>query len=215
VQTFSDLRGQRRPATDLPLFDAPATVRTFDAPEFRGVTFYEVEAKSILNHVPAASRMPFEWTINVYRGCSHACVYCLAGDTPILMADGRTKRLADVQTDDAIYGTIRHGNYRRYAITRVLDHWSTVKPAYRVTLEDGTELITSGDHQFLTRHGWRYVAGSEHGQPQRPRMRVRNELMGPGRFASPPAYGSEYRRGYLCGLIRGDGHLAAPGPNPW
>jgi len=78
VQTFSDLRGQHRPATDLPLFDAPATVRTFDAPEFRGITFYEVEAKSILNHVPAASRMPFEWTINVYRGCSHACVFCFA-----------------------------------------------------------------------------------------------------------------------------------------
>ena len=78
MQTFTDLRGQARPATDLPLFDAPATVRTFDAPEFRGITFYEVEAKSILNRVPAASRMPFEWTINVYRGCSHACKYCFA-----------------------------------------------------------------------------------------------------------------------------------------
>jgi DNA repair photolyase len=78
VQTFSDLRGQRRPETDLPLFDAPATVRTFDSPEFRGITFYEVEAKSILNHVPPASRMPFEWTINVYRGCSHSCIYCFA-----------------------------------------------------------------------------------------------------------------------------------------
>jgi len=86
VQTFSDLRGQARPSTDLPLFDAPATVRTFDSPEFRDITFYEVEAKSILNRVPAASRMPFEWTINVYRGCSHSCTYCLSGDTPILMA---------------------------------------------------------------------------------------------------------------------------------
>jgi DNA repair photolyase len=78
VQTFSDLRGQARPPSDLPLFDAPATVRTFDSPEFRDVTFYEVEAKSILNRVPAASGMPFEWTINVYRGCSHSCVYCFA-----------------------------------------------------------------------------------------------------------------------------------------
>jgi DNA repair photolyase len=81
VQTFTDLRGQARPPTDLPLFDAPATVRTFDSPEFRDVTFYEVEAKSILNRVPAASRMPFEWTINVYRGCSHACFYCFARPT--------------------------------------------------------------------------------------------------------------------------------------
>ena len=93
MQTFTDLRGQARPPTDLPLFDAPATVRTFDSPEFRDVTFYEVEAKSILNRVPAASRMPFEWTINVYRGCS-SCLHVLrSGDTPILTADGRTKPL--------------------------------------------------------------------------------------------------------------------------
>jgi DNA repair photolyase len=209
VQTFSDLRGQRRPGTDLPLFDAPATVRTFDSPEFRGITFYEVEAKSILNHVPPASRMPFEWTINVYRGCSHSCVYCLGGDTPILMGDGRTKPIADVRVGDEVYGTARHGNYRNYVVTRVLDHWSTTKPAYRVTLEDGTELVTSADHRFLTRHGWRYVAGSENGSAQRPRLRIMTELMGPGRFASPPEYGQEYRRGYLCGLIRGDGHVGS------
>ena len=141
MQTFTDLRGQSRPPSDLPLFDAPATVRTFDSPEFRDVTFYEVEAKSILNRVPAASRMPFEWTINVYRGCSHACSYCQAGDTPILMADGRTKPLADVRAGDTIYGTVRDGAYRRYVATNVVDHWSTVKPAYRVTLEDGTELV--------------------------------------------------------------------------
>jgi DNA repair photolyase len=151
--------------------------------------------------------MPFEWTINVYRGCSHACVYCLGGETPILMADGRTKPLADVRIGDAVYGTVRHGNYRQYAVTRVVDHWSTVKPAYRVSLEDGTELISSGDHRFLTRHGWRYVAGSEQYGAQRQCMRVSTELMGTGKFAVPPEQGVEYRRGYLCGLIRGDGHL--------
>ncbi|MFI6288943.1 Rv2578c family radical SAM protein [Streptomyces sp. NPDC051018] len=52
--------------------------RTFDTPEFRGVTFHEVRARSILNRVPGASRMPFEWTVNPYRGCTHACVYCFA-----------------------------------------------------------------------------------------------------------------------------------------
>jgi hypothetical protein len=117
VQTFNDLRGQSRPTTDLPLFDAPVTVRTFDSPEFKDITFYEVEAKSILNRVPAASRMPFEWTINVYRGCSHACVYCLSGETPILMADGRTKPLADVRAGESIYGTVFDGKYRRCSTT--------------------------------------------------------------------------------------------------
>jgi DNA repair photolyase len=55
--------------------------RTFDTPEFRGMTFIEVEAKSVINKVPAASRMPFRYTINPYRGCSHACSYCFARPT--------------------------------------------------------------------------------------------------------------------------------------
>lgn len=53
-------------------------VRSISTPEFSGVTFHEVTAKSVLNKVAAGSRMPFEWTVNPYRGCSHACVYCFA-----------------------------------------------------------------------------------------------------------------------------------------
>ncbi|MDK9495045.1 Rv2578c family radical SAM protein [Streptomyces katrae] len=64
------------------LFGAGSVVtRTFDTPEFRGITFHEVRARSIVNRVPGASRMPFEWTVNPYRGCSHACVYCFARKT--------------------------------------------------------------------------------------------------------------------------------------
>ncbi|WP_193107111.1 Rv2578c family radical SAM protein [Brachybacterium sp. FME24] len=56
-------------------------VRSVRTPEFQGVTFHEVTAKSALNRVPAASSMPFDWTVNPYRGCSHACVYCFARST--------------------------------------------------------------------------------------------------------------------------------------
>lgn len=67
---------------DSALFGAGAVVtRTFDTPEFAGITFHEIRARSILNRVPGASRMPFEWTVNPYRGCSHACVYCFARKT--------------------------------------------------------------------------------------------------------------------------------------
>src|SRR5690242_13718450 len=141
--------------TTLPLIERGAVTRTFDTPEFRGMTFYEVHAKSIVSEVPKSSRMMFRYTINPYRGCSHACVYCIHPDTPILMADGTARPISDVRVGDAIYGTVRDGNHRRYAITKVLAHWSTVKPAYRVTLEDGTSLITSGDHRFLTERGWK------------------------------------------------------------
>jgi DNA repair photolyase len=47
-------------------------------PEFAGIEFLHVRARSLLNHVPSAAGMPFEWTINVYRGCTHACAYCFA-----------------------------------------------------------------------------------------------------------------------------------------
>ena len=62
----------------LPLIERGAVARTFDTPGFRGMTFFEVQAKSVVNRVPEASRMPFRWTINPYRGCQHSCVYCYA-----------------------------------------------------------------------------------------------------------------------------------------
>src|SRR3954447_11495337 len=57
-------------------------VRRFDAPEALNMRFHEVRTKSALNHVPGGTRgLPFEWTINPYRGCTHACVYCFARPT--------------------------------------------------------------------------------------------------------------------------------------
>jgi DNA repair photolyase len=186
----------------------PAVVRRFDAPEAMDIRFYEVRAKSALNRVPEASAMPFRWTINPYRGCTHACNFCLAGDTPILLADGRTRPMANLRVGDRIVGTHVNGRYRRYVETEVRDHWSSIKPAFRTTLEDGTELITSGDHRFLTGRGWKHVTGAMCGSDQRPYLTLNNELLGTGRFAAPPDETPEYRRGYLCGLIRGDAHLA-------
>ncbi|GAB2831895.1 Rv2578c family radical SAM protein [Streptomyces daliensis] len=68
-------------AADPVLFGTDAVTRTFDTPEFRGITFHEIRARSLVNRVPGASRMPFEWTVNPYRGCTHACVYCFARGT--------------------------------------------------------------------------------------------------------------------------------------
>lgn len=56
----------------------PGLVRSVTTAEFAGITFHEVLAKSVLNAVPAASAMPFRFTVNAFRGCSHACAYCYA-----------------------------------------------------------------------------------------------------------------------------------------
>jgi DNA repair photolyase len=61
-----------------------AVVSTFDAPEALGIRFHEVRARSALNHVPGG-RYGFSWTINSYRGCTHACAYCFARRTHLYL----------------------------------------------------------------------------------------------------------------------------------
>lgn len=186
-------------------------LRSVRTPEFAGTVFHEVEARSALNRVPGSSPVPFRWTVNPYRGCSHACVYCLAGPTRVLLADGHTRPIAELAVGDVVVGTERVNGVRRYTSTTVLAHWSTTKPAYAVRLVDGTELVTSGEHRFLTDHGWRHVSGGWCRGGRRPHLRPGSALLGPGSFgpagpASPdPTRDPEHRRGYLCGLVRGDG----------
>ncbi len=48
----------------------PAGVRRADE-----ATYQEVKCRSALNHVEG---MPFAWTLNPYRGCTHGCHYCFA-----------------------------------------------------------------------------------------------------------------------------------------
>ena len=72
-------RVDREQGRSLPGLDVER-VRTFDAPEALGINFHEVRAKSGLNKVPG-TYLPFNWTINAYRGCAHACNFCFARNT--------------------------------------------------------------------------------------------------------------------------------------
>ncbi len=186
-------------------------VRSVTTPEFADVTFHEVMCKSALNHVPGASAMPFDWTVNPYRGCSHACVYCLSPDTLVLLADGRHRAIGALTVGDEIIGTRVEGAYRRYIRTTVLAKWSTRKRAYRLTLADGTEIVASGDHRFLSDRGWKHVIGDMTGAERRPYLTTNNRLQGFGLSAGSEGgaqqLSEEYRRGYLAGMIRGDGMI--------
>ena len=176
-----------------------------EAPPAR-LEVYEDHTREILSHNDSPD-VGFSWSVNPYRGCFHACSYCMSGDTPILMGDGTTRPLENVRVGDIIYGTVPRGRYRRYTRTRVLAHWRTVKPAYRIVLEDGTALVASADHRFLTERGWKYVTGGNGEPRQRPHLTTGNSLLGIGSFASGPCINVDYKRGYLCGLIRGDALL--------
>jgi DNA repair photolyase len=78
---WSNLSVETLERARLPGYREDAVVRHFEAPGAIKTRFYEVRAKSILNHVPESSQVPFRWTINPYRGCAHACSYCFARPT--------------------------------------------------------------------------------------------------------------------------------------
>ncbi|MBI5105103.1 MAG: hypothetical protein HZB46_09005 [Solirubrobacterales bacterium] len=74
---WDNLKMDNEQTQTLPGYRDGAVVRRFDAPEAMDIRFYEVRAKSALNRVPQQSRMPFGWTVNPYRGCTHACLLLL------------------------------------------------------------------------------------------------------------------------------------------
>src|SRR5713226_3633497 len=93
------------------------------------IEIYEDHTREILAHNESPD-VGFSWSVNPYRGCSQACIYCLAGHTCVLIGDVSTRAIRDLQVGDLIYGTIARGRYRRYVRTRVLAHWSSAQPAF-------------------------------------------------------------------------------------
>lgn len=114
-------QGQKLGDTDaaaLPgLENRAGILRTVTTPEFAGMTFHEVLSKSALNKVPGASQMPFAWTINPYRGCSHACVYCFARGTHEYLdldggADFDSQIVVKVNVAEILEKELRRGSWQ-------------------------------------------------------------------------------------------------------
>ncbi|WP_309066685.1 Rv2578c family radical SAM protein [Microbacterium sp.] len=96
-------------------------VQSVTTPEFAGMTFHEVLAKSALNRVPGPSKMPFNWTINPYRGCSHACVYCFArGTHEYLDLDGGgdfdSQIVVKTNVVEVLQRELRRGSWKRETV---------------------------------------------------------------------------------------------------
>jgi DNA repair photolyase len=132
----------------LPLQGLVRTVRT---PEFAGVTFHEVLAKSVLNRVPATSAMPFEWTINPYRGCSHACVYCFARKTHTYLdldagLDFDSQLVVKINAGDVLRKEVAKPSWRRHhvAMGTNTDPYQRAEGRYRLMPDIIKALADSG-----------------------------------------------------------------------
>jgi DNA repair photolyase len=144
----------------LPGLSAGALVRSVRTPEFRGVTFHEVLAKSALNRVPAASSMPFSWTVNPYRGCSHACVYCFARATHRYLdldagADFDSQVVVKVNVADALRADLGRPGWRReeVALGTNTDPYQRAEGRYRLMPGVISALADSGTPMSLLTKG--------------------------------------------------------------
>ncbi|WP_416562702.1 Rv2578c family radical SAM protein [Nocardia testacea] len=98
----------------LPGLDRAGFARTVQTPEFDGITFHEVLCKSALNKVPDESNLPFKWTVNPMRGCSHACRYCFArGSHEYLELDAGTDFDTQIVVKTNIAAVLRRELTRR------------------------------------------------------------------------------------------------------
>jgi DNA repair photolyase len=123
----------------LPGYKEPAAIRTFDAPEALDTRFYEVRAKSALNKVPKASRMPFRWTINPYRGCSHGCTWCFARPTHTYLdfnarEDFEREIVVKVNAPEVVRAELMRPSWKRehVAIGTNTDPYQWVESKYRL-----------------------------------------------------------------------------------
>lgn len=167
-----------------------------------------IQPKSVLNRSGMGG-----FTLNPYVGCPVGCAYCVEGHTLVALADGTTKPIKDVLIGEAIVGVVRE--YRNssawsyhYTQATILNKIKTLKEAFEIVLDNDNSVICSGDHRWLTDRGWKYTTGKMQGEGQRPYLTVNNLIRGIGHAYKTPPETEEYRKGYLAGMIRGDGLLA-------
>jgi DNA repair photolyase len=125
-------------------------VRTFDAPEAMGINFHEVRARSALNRVPGG-RYGFNWTVNSYRGCTHACVYCFARRTHTYLdmdagRDFEREIVVKVNLPELLRAELARPSWKRelVALGTNTDPYQWVESRYRFMPEILTALETAG-----------------------------------------------------------------------
>ena len=99
------------------------------------VEYFTLPVRSLLNRCTGV-RMPFEWTINPYRGCEFACKYCYARYTHefMEMRDG-------VDFEQKIYVKQHAANLLRQELRRV-------KPGEQIAIGTATDPYQPAERRF-------------------------------------------------------------------
>src|SRR5512133_1507962 len=133
-------RVDREKGRSLPGLDVER-VRTFDAPEALGINFHEVRAKSALNKVPG-DYLPFNWTVNTFRGCGHACTYCFARRTHVFLdfdagRDFEREIVVKVNVPELLRAELARPSWKRelVALGTNTDPYQWVESRYRMMPE--------------------------------------------------------------------------------
>jgi DNA repair photolyase len=134
-------------------------VRSVTTPDFAGMTFHEVLCKSALNRVPGASAMPFDWTVNPYRGCSHACSYCFARGTHEYLdldpgKDFDSQIIVKVNVADVLRTELKRGSWAREPVMlgTNTDPYQRAEGRYRLMPDIVQALADSGTpYSILTK----------------------------------------------------------------
>ena len=147
---WDNLRIEAEESRQLPGYRDEAVVRRFDAPEAMDIRFYEVRARSALNRVPKQSRMPFRWTINIFRGCTHACNFCFARPTHTYLdfnagRDFEREIVVKVNAPELLRSELARPSWKRehVAIGTNTDPYQWVEGKYRLMPEIWQALLQS------------------------------------------------------------------------
>ena len=132
----------------------PDAKREVGKGEFRGLEFFEVRAKSVINKVPGPPRFGFQYTVNPYRGCSHACTYCFARPTHEYLGlnigeDFDSKIVVKVNAVEKLRAEIQPSKWAGdlIALGTNTDPYQRAEGKYR---------LTGGIVELLTKHENRY-----------------------------------------------------------
>jgi DNA repair photolyase len=101
---------------------------------------YADNTKTIINRVARTSDVPFDWTVNPYRGCEHGCIYCFARPYHEYLGfscglDFETKLVAKLEAPDLLERELANPRWKPEPIvmSAITDVYQPIEHDHRLT----------------------------------------------------------------------------------